>query len=65
MRLIDHLKAQGLSNRDARTALSTGKVWVRGVPTADGGQSVDVADVDIRPRSPRILQSSQPFGRRT
>lgn len=54
LRLIDHLRATGLSNRDARAALSSGKVWVAGVPTADPGREVDPAAVELRPRAPRI-----------
>lgn len=53
-RLIDHLRSQGMSNREARAALSSGKVWVGGVPTADAGRTVDPATVEVRPRSPRI-----------
>ena len=39
MRLIDHLKSTGLSNRIARELMSSGKVLYQGVPTADGGRN--------------------------
>ncbi|MCB9694201.1 MAG: RluA family pseudouridine synthase [Alphaproteobacteria bacterium] len=54
IRLLDHLKTRGLSNREARAALTSGKVWVSGVPTADGGREVDPASVAVRMQAPRI-----------
>ena len=59
MRLVDHLKAQGLSNKAARDAMNTGKVWVSGIPMADGGREVDPDTVDIRPEAPRRAQELQ------
>ena len=57
-RLIDHLKGLGLSNRDARAALSTGKVWLNDLPTRDGGQQVDPKSVRLWREAPRIRVGS-------
>jgi 23S rRNA pseudouridine1911/1915/1917 synthase len=54
VRLIDHLKALGQSNKDARDAMQSGKVRLKGVPTADGGREVDPADVELLPNAPRL-----------
>ncbi|MCB9673525.1 MAG: RluA family pseudouridine synthase [Alphaproteobacteria bacterium] len=54
MRLIDHLRAGGSSSREARALLDSGKVWLHGVPTRDGGREVDPAHVAVRPNAPRI-----------
>ncbi|MEL6342094.1 MAG: RluA family pseudouridine synthase [Myxococcota bacterium] len=54
MRLIDHLKAQGHSNRVARDLMKTGKVLVGGVPTADPGREVDPTRVEVRMNAPRL-----------
>ncbi|MCB9759796.1 MAG: hypothetical protein H6739_08125 [Alphaproteobacteria bacterium] len=53
-RLFDHLLTLLPARKDARTALRSGKVAVRGVPTADGGRLVDPAEVSVNPRAPRI-----------
>jgi 23S rRNA pseudouridine1911/1915/1917 synthase len=60
MRLIDHLKATGLGNREARAALETGKVWLDGAPVADPGRVVDPSRVRLRPDAPRIVPGRDP-----
>ena len=60
MRLLDHLKAQGLSNKDARAALTSGKVWVDAIPTADGGREVEPETVELRMQSPRLQVGRDP-----
>lgn len=60
VRLIDHLKATGLSNREARRQMASGKVSYMGVPTADAGRSVDPALVAVEPRAPRIRVGQDP-----
>jgi len=54
MRLIEHLKGLGLSNRQARDAMASGKVAVAGIPTRDGGRTVEVSKVTYRPNAPRV-----------
>ena len=54
MRLIDHLKTRDLTNRQARAAMESGKVWVGGIPMCDAGREVDPALVEVRPQAPRI-----------
>ncbi len=61
MRLIDHLKQDlGLSNRQAQAALRSGKVRLRGVPTADAAREIEPAEVHYEPTAPRILVGSDP-----
>ena len=54
VRLIDHLRKLGMSNREAKAALSTGKVYVGDAPTADPARDVVPARVSIRPNAPRV-----------
>ena len=58
--MLDHVVATGVSGRQAREMLKTGKVWYRGVPTADVGRDIDPTAVEIRPRSPRIVVGRDP-----
>jgi RluA family pseudouridine synthase len=53
-RLIDHLRSLGMSNRDAKRALQTGKVYVRDAPVADPTRDVDAALVRVRDNAPRV-----------
>lgn len=53
MRLVDHLKSLGHSNRAARELLLTGKVQVDGWVTADAGRAVDPARVRVDPNAPK------------
>lgn len=61
IRLIDHLKTLGLSNREARKALSSGKVLLRGCPTGDAGRDVEPAEVQYRPNAPSVVIGRDPF----
>ena len=60
VRLIEHLKSLGLTGREARRALSSGKVSLRGVPTADAGRRVVPAEVRYDERAPRIRVGVDP-----
>ena len=60
MRLIDHLKSTGLSNRIARELMSSGKVLYQGVPTADGGRMVEPSAVRIHHNARRIRVGRDP-----
>ncbi|HJN78395.1 MAG TPA: RluA family pseudouridine synthase [Myxococcota bacterium] len=60
MTLGEVLKDRGLSGAAMKKALQTGKVWVRGVPTADAGRDVAPAEVEIRERAPRIVVGRDP-----
>ncbi len=54
LRLIDYLRALPLTNREARSLLETGKVFYKGIPTADPGRAIDAADVLIKRDAPRL-----------
>ena len=60
MTLRDHLASLGLAPRDARTALRSGKVFLDGVPTADGGREIDPRRVVVRPRAARLTVGRDP-----
>jgi 23S rRNA pseudouridine1911/1915/1917 synthase len=55
MRLSKHLQALGLSNAEAKRAMASGKVFLRGLPTSDGGRDVDPDTVELRPAAPKIV----------
>ncbi len=54
MRLIDHLRGLGMSNRQAKQQLSSGKVFYRDCPVADPVRDVDENHVRVIPNAPRI-----------
>lgn len=60
MTLGEVLKGHGLTGAARKKALQTGKVWVRGVPTADAGRQVEAEDVELRERAPRIVVGRDP-----
>jgi RluA family pseudouridine synthase len=60
MRLIDQLHAQGLSNRDARHALSHGKITLNGVPTADAARDISGYTLGYNPAGRRVIVGRDP-----
>lgn len=54
VRLIEYFRGRGLSNREARRLLETGKVYLGPAPTADPTRDVDPAMVAIRENAPRV-----------
>ncbi len=59
-RLIDHLKSLGMTNRDAKRALQSGKVYVLDLPTADPAREVRVDQVTVRANAPRVRVGVDP-----
>ncbi|HET6344801.1 MAG TPA: RluA family pseudouridine synthase [Myxococcota bacterium] len=59
-RLIDHLRGLGLTNKQVRQALETGKICIEGVPTTDGGRDVTGLRVTYRPDAPRLVVGRDP-----
>lgn len=59
-RLGDALLALGHRGGDQRALLSSGKVWVRGLPSADPSRLVQPEDVEVRERAPRIRVGHDP-----
>jgi 23S rRNA pseudouridine1911/1915/1917 synthase len=53
MRLIDQLRQLGMSNREAKAALASAKIYVKDAPTADPIREVDPVDVEVRVNAPR------------
>jgi 23S rRNA pseudouridine1911/1915/1917 synthase len=60
-RLIDHLRDLGLTNKQVRQALETGKICIDGVPTTDGGRDVSRLRVTYRPDAPRLVVGRDPI----
>lgn len=60
MRLIDHLKSLGHSNRAAQKLMQTGKVLHQGIPTADAARQVEPREVTVDPRAPRVRPGRDP-----
>ncbi len=54
VRVIDVLKERGLSAREAREAMTSGKVRVRGVPVGDGGRFCEPDDLLFDSTAPRL-----------
>lgn len=54
-RVIDLLRERGLTPRQAREAMASGKVRVRGVPVADGGRQCDPEELRFEPSAARLL----------
>jgi 23S rRNA pseudouridine1911/1915/1917 synthase len=59
-RLGDALLDLGHRGGDQRALLSSGKVWVRGLPSADPSRMVSPGDVEVRPRAPKIRVGHDP-----
>ncbi len=60
LRLIDCLASRGLAPGEARKALGTGKVFVRGCPTSLPVRDVAEEDVEYRPNAPRAVPGRDP-----
>jgi RluA family pseudouridine synthase len=60
IRLIDHLKARGLSPGDARRALASGKVFYGLLAVADPARLVDPDRVRVVPDAPRLRVGRDP-----
>jgi len=54
MKLTEHLKYLGLSNTEAKRALQSGKVFLHGIPTADGGRTIEPYQIELRPDAPKL-----------
>jgi 23S rRNA pseudouridine1911/1915/1917 synthase len=54
MRLRDHLRQLGMSTAEARKALQNGKVFLCGIPSADGGRDIEPSEVEVRPEAARL-----------
>lgn len=54
------LRGLGMKGATAKKVAKTGKVWVRGTPSADLGRMVEPSDVEYRPNAPRIVVNRDP-----
>ena len=48
------LSSQGHSAKTIKSLLQTGKVFLQGMPTADGRRDAKVSEVEVRPNAPRV-----------
>jgi 23S rRNA pseudouridine1911/1915/1917 synthase len=60
MIIKDYLKSQGHSNKECKSLLDTGKVFLQGMPTSDGRRECKEKDLEIRPRAPRMKPGRDP-----
>lgn len=60
MIIKDYLKAQGHSNKECKSLLETGKVFLQGMPTSDGRRECKEKNIEIRPRAPRMKPGRDP-----
>ena len=58
--ILQHLREEGYSAKKIKSLLQTGKVYLRGVPTADKARLVERSDIEVRPRAPRITVGRDP-----
>lgn len=54
------LRERGLSNSEAKKHLKSGKIWLCGVPTADGGRLIQPDQVEIKQNAPRMIVGRDP-----
>ena len=54
------LSAQGYSTKTIKSLLQTGKVFIQGMPTADGRREAKSADIEVRPNAPRLKPGRDP-----
>lgn len=60
IRLLDHLVAGGLSAADAKRALSSGKVFYRGMPVGDPVRLVEGPKVKLNMSAPKTRPAPSP-----
>ena len=54
------LSAQGYTAKTIKSLLQTGKVFIQGMPTADGRREAKSTDIEVRPNAPRVNQGVIP-----
>ena len=54
------LSAQGYTAKTIKSLLQTGKVFIQGMPTADGRREVKATDIEVRPNAPRVKPGRDP-----
>ena len=60
MIIKEHLKTKGYSNKEIKSLLTTGKIFLQGLPTADGRRECKEKDIEIRPRAPKMKPGRDP-----
>jgi 23S rRNA pseudouridine1911/1915/1917 synthase len=61
LRLDAALVARGMRPAEVRAALESGKVYLDGAPTGDGGRWVNPERVELRPQAPRLVPGRDLF----
>lgn len=54
------LSARGYDAKTIKSLLQTGKVFIQGMPTADGRREAKSADIEVRPNAPRLKPGRDP-----
>jgi len=60
MIIKEYLKAKGHSNKEIKSLLETGKVFLQGLPVSDGRRECKEKEVEIRPRAPKMKPGRDP-----
>ena len=60
IRLLDHLVAGGMTAADAKRALSSGKVFYRGIPVGDPVRMVEASKVKLNMSAPKSRPGTEP-----
>lgn len=60
MIIKEYLKAKGHSNKEIKSLLETGKVFLQGLPISDGRRECKEKEVEIRPRAPKMKPGRDP-----
>lgn len=58
--ITDILKAQGHSAKKIKSLLQTGKVFLQGMPTADGRREAKVSEIEVKENAPRLRPGRDP-----
>ena len=54
------LGEQGYSAKTIKSLLNTGKVFIQGMPTADGRRDAKPTEIEVRPNAPRLKPGRDP-----
>lgn len=60
MNIKEILKSKGYSNKECKSLLETGKIFLQGLPVADGRREAKEKDLEIRPRAPKMKPGRDP-----
>ena len=60
MIIKEYLQTKGYSNKEIKSLLETGKIFLQGLPISDGRREAKEKDIEIRPRAPKMKPGRDP-----